>query len=270
MNIGRFLVQVESKKEKRFFRKKKGRKKRFLRYQLKGFLSMKDLLKKKEKHLSISSLVEGVGYGSSKTKYFISLGFKRNFVINEERISIYNRFEKGWLNLRFNFQKSSIGYLFRNRWYLGNKRTRKSLEKRRRYMKWIYRMHYRVRNKEKDFLLRSILKKGVPIQIGLLQGRTPYSREVLFSSVLYFLRERFLNQPPYDMRLKPRIIKEEREKEREEEWESHQIRYVPSKYRLKNRIKWMRRKLRRKKKSSILWMRPFGLLTFRKDGRCHN
>lgn len=269
--ISRFLIELEKEREK-IFKKRKKRKFRFSGREKFQFRSLKGVfLKEKQNdrqktYLYKYPLVEGVGYTYDKTRYYFKTGLKKNLIINEDLISVYNREGRDWLNVKFSYLKKNIGYLFRNKWYVGARRYRKVLSKRRRFEKWVYNMHFRLRKKEKDFPLMRILKRGIPLQVGRFHARVPYTKEFFYSSVIYFLKERFLREyHEKELTLIPRTVLLESES-RFKEGVSHQIELVYEKRRLERRIRWSRRKLRRKKKGLVLWDRPLGLITFKKEG----
>lgn len=265
--VGRFLVRLEKDRE-RIFKKRKKRKFRFSRKEKFQFRPLKEIFLKEKRSdrekisLYEYPLVEGVGYTYDKTRYYLKTGLKKNLIINEDLISVYNREGQDWLNVKFSYLKRNIGYLFRNKWYVGARRYRKVLSKRKRFEKWVYNMHFRLRKKEKDFPLMRVLKRGIPLQVGRFHSRVPYTKEFFYSSVIYFLKERFLREyHEKELRLTPRTILPE-----SKEGVSHQIELVHERKRLEKRIRWNRKKLRRKKKGLVLWDRPLGLITFKKEG----
>lgn len=249
MEIGRFLIRLEKKRlVERVFKKRKGRKFRFSKKRAFEFQSLKGLVVsesergRKKTYLYKYPLVESIGYTYDKTKYYLKTGLKKNLILDDSVISLYKEGGKDWLNLRFNYQKKNIGYLFRNKWYIGARRYRKILNKRKRYEEWIYSMHFRLKKKEKDIPLMKILRKGIPVQVGKYHSRIPLVKELDYSNVIYFLKERFL----MDFR-------------GGEEKISHGIEFEKEKKKRKKRWK----KLRRKK---VLWDHPLRLVLFKKEG----
>lgn len=248
MEIGRFLIRLEKKRLiERIFKKRKGRKFRFRKKKGFEFQTLKSLVvreverERKKTYLYKYPLVESIGYTYDKTKYYLKTGLKKNLVLSDDMISVYKENGKDWLNLRFNYQKKNIGYLFRNKWYIGARRNRKILNKRKRYEKWIFSMHFRLKKKERDIPLMSILRKGIPVQIGKYHSRLPLVKEIDYSNVLYFLKERFL----MDTR---------------GETVSHEIELE------KKKQKKRRKKLKRNKKGLVLWDHPLRLVVFKKEG----
>lgn len=250
MEIGRFLIRLEKKRlVERVFKKRKGRKFRFGKRKEFEFQSLKGLVKReverKKTYLYTYPLVESIGYTYDKTKYYLKTGLKKNLVLSDDMISVYKTDGKDWLNLRFNYQKKNIGYLFRNKWYVGARRYRKNLNKRKRYEEWIYSMHYRLKKKEKDLPLMKILRKGIPVQIGKYHSRIPLVKEVDYSNVIYFLKERFL------------MYSNSRG-----EMISHEIEFEKKREKRKKR----RRRFKRRKGGLVLWNHPLRLVVFKKEG----
>jgi hypothetical protein len=196
MKIDRFFIPVERVGDKeRIFKKKKGRKLRFgYRRKLKKIETLKDILVKEKgldrtmNKLYQRPLAEGVLYNLTETHYFLKTGLKKNVRISGNKITCHHISMDGtWLNLMFRYTKISPAYLFRFRWWLGTRRTRKELAKKRAFQKHFTEV---LGIKRKISNVKKILGGGVPVRIENYRKRSPVGKEQDICSVLYFLRKR--------------------------------------------------------------------------------